>query len=70
MSCVGCGKDWTGHSRCHCGSCHQHFSSVSAFDRHRKDFQCVHPGSRGLVSRDGYWGWPDSGVGRLAARAS
>lgn len=67
MSCLRCGKDWTGHSRCHCGACHENFTSVSAFDKHRKDFGCLEPSSRGLVLRDGYWGHPDVGVGRLAS---
>ena len=56
--CKGCGKSWTGHSRCHCTACHESFSSVSAFDRHRIDFACRPPGDPGLVLVDGYWQWP------------
>jgi hypothetical protein len=57
--CLACGKTWTGHKRCHCASCHENFSSVSAFDRHRQHFSCLNPGSRGLVLIDGYWQWPE-----------
>jgi hypothetical protein len=56
--CSVCGKAWTGHSRCHCGACHQNFSSVSAFDKHRRDFHCRPPGECGLVLVDGYWQRP------------
>jgi hypothetical protein len=58
MGCQTCGKDWTGFKRCHCGACHLNFTSLSAFDKHRKDFKCLDPAKRGLVERDGYWGAP------------
>jgi hypothetical protein len=44
-----CGRTWTGLSQAHCSGdasgngCHEHFSSVRAFDRHRKTGRCVHP---------------------------
>ncbi len=43
-----CGKSWTGESRCHCASCHQTFSNVTHFDKHRKSYKCVDPQSVGL----------------------
>jgi hypothetical protein len=58
MGCQTCGKDWTGFKRCHCATCHLNFTSLSAFDKHRKDFKCLDPARRGLVERDGYWGAP------------
>jgi hypothetical protein len=30
-----CGRHWTGLSQAHCPTCHEHFSSVANFDRHR-----------------------------------
>jgi hypothetical protein len=56
--CRVCGKTWTGHSRCHCATCHENFNSDSGFDRHRKDFVCLAPATRGLVLVDGYWQMP------------
>jgi hypothetical protein len=56
--CSGCDKEWSGHRRCHCTGCHENFSSVSAFDKHRKDFACRQPAETGLVLADGYWSHP------------
>jgi hypothetical protein len=55
--CLGCGKTWTGHRRAHCATCHENFSSTSAFDRHRINFVCLKPWERGLILKDGYWAW-------------
>jgi hypothetical protein len=58
-----CGRTWTGSARCHCGTCHASFTSVTAFDRHRRTFQCRPPAECGLVMGGGYWSlageWPD-----------
>jgi hypothetical protein len=35
-----CGRRWRGLAQAHCPTCHRHFSSVDAYDRHR-------PGSGG-----------------------
>lgn len=35
-----CGRHWTGLAQAHCPTCHEHFSTVANFDRHR-------PGSGG-----------------------
>lgn len=56
LSPCSCGKNWTGSRRCHCVTCHETFSSASAFDKHRKNFKCLAPASRSLVLVDGYWG--------------
>lgn len=39
--CPKCHRKWTGSSTCHCAACCEHFGSLSAFDRHRVDFQCM-----------------------------
>jgi hypothetical protein len=30
-----CGRQWTGLAEAHCPTCHEHFSTVANFDRHR-----------------------------------
>lgn len=37
IRCPRCGGSWTGLAACHCSVCHQSFTGVSAFDRHRRD---------------------------------
>jgi hypothetical protein len=39
--CPKCGRTWNGSSACHCAGCCEHFGSLSAFDRHRVDFECL-----------------------------
>ena len=44
MSLGRCGKckhEWNALGQAHCSECHEHFNSTAAFDRHRKDFECV-----------------------------
>lgn len=50
--CKGCGREWGGHREAHCATCHQHFGSTSAFDRHQRDVTgtCDFPG---LVLKSG-----------------
>lgn len=44
--CGGCTRTWTGHTQAHCKSCHQHFTSDAAFDRHREgSFDPRHEGT-------------------------
>jgi hypothetical protein len=38
-----CRRLWTGLAQAHCPTCHEHFSSVAAFDRHRPRGICQHP---------------------------
>lgn len=65
--CGGCHRKWSGYRTCHCAAaCHETFTSVTAFDRHRPDpAGCADPAAVGLVQVDraGYqvWGWPDPG---------
>lgn len=60
-----CGDRWAGNSTAHCPNCHLTFTVVSAFDKHRRAGECVHPTQVGLrlYGRTGYvaWGYPDSG---------
>jgi hypothetical protein len=40
----------------HCGACHETFSTVRNFDRHRVNFECVDPATKGLIQgMDGRW---------------
>lgn len=69
-----CGKWWTGAERSHASCCHETFSSLSAFDAHRRGGQCNDPASVGLVAREKpfgrLWGWPapEGGYSTIAAR--
>ena len=33
--CIKCEANWTGMAVCHCAGCHETFSSIGAFDKHR-----------------------------------
>ena len=58
--CGSCGQTWTGTSAAHCGAeCHLTFTSLSAFDRHRRGGKCLDPDEVGLVmkERDRWLGW-------------
>lgn len=53
-----CGAWWTGSSPCHCSGCHQNFSGISAFDRHRRGGKCADPDQVGLTPVNRKWeGW-------------
>lgn len=65
--CARCTARWTGHNTSHCGACHETFTSLSAFDKHRTGSHarstraCEHPVSVGLVDADrayACWGLP------------
>ena len=68
-----CGKWWTGAERSHASCCHRTFSSLSAFEQHRKGLRCNDPAEVGLVAREKpfgtLWGWPApvGGYGALHA---
>jgi hypothetical protein len=55
MSGCGCGAAWTGLGMAHCTVCHETFSTVSNFDRHRQPIAkggeraCRPPADAGLV---------------------
>ncbi|MHA7703421.1 FDXHR family putative zinc-binding protein [Mycobacterium sp. ML4] len=65
VCCASCGAWWTGLAAAHCSGCHQSFTSVGAFDRHRKGFECCDPetlrtesGEPAFVVADRSWpGW-------------
>lgn len=52
--CARCANRWDGYNTAHCGACHETFTGVEAFDRHRKGAyepdarRCVVPESAGL----------------------
>ena len=42
--CGTCGHEWNALGQAHCGGpkgCHEQFNSTAAFDRHRRDFECI-----------------------------
>ena len=38
-----CGRTWNTHGEAHCAGCHEHFTSDSGFDAHRRNDQCHNP---------------------------
>lgn len=65
IGCGGCDSRWTGLIAAHCARCHLSFTSVSAFDTHRRDGKCLDPattftrnGEPAFVPADRDWpGW-------------
>lgn len=64
--CNGCSNRWGGLNTAHCAACHETFTTVTAFDKHRSGSHakgtrhCLPPEEAGLVlaSRDyRCWGW-------------
>ena len=39
--CKVCDKEWQGLAECHCSGCHEHFRSISGFDKHRIGRRCL-----------------------------
>lgn len=50
-ACQHCGARWGGINTGHCkaAGCHQTFSGITAFDKHRAGGKCKHPADVGLV---------------------
>lgn len=54
--CGKCQKRWGGYNTSHCSGCHETFTSLSAFDKHRTGShasgsrRCLPPAEVGLVS--------------------
>lgn len=46
-----CGARWTRAGACHCAGCHETFSSLSGFERHRRRGVCLDPAVCGLVRK-------------------
>ena len=70
ITCGGCDTTWTALNAAHCSACHQTFSGVHLFDRHRRPTgehgNCGHPGDlRDRTGapvcefRDGMWHYPE-----------
>jgi hypothetical protein len=53
--CGKCDNRWHGYNTAHCGACHQTFTAVTAFDKHRTGShsrgtrRCLPPAEAGLV---------------------
>lgn len=53
--CKSCGAGWNGLKTCHCTVCHRTFSTIAAFDKHRRGSyeldtrHCVDPVEAGLI---------------------
>lgn len=59
FTCGGCPDRWSTLRQAHCSGCCRTFTTVGNFDRHRRDGQCRHPLTVGLVQRpDGLWSAP------------
>lgn len=67
VACPRCGKTWGGLSTAHCTACHETFTVVSNFDRHRTGSHsagtryCLPPSEVGLIDAGrAYpcWGMP------------
>lgn len=52
IKCPRCPRKWYGLSEAHCATCHEHFGSMSGFDKHRKGGECLLPAERGLVAAE------------------
>lgn len=55
IGCAKCPNRWGGLNTAHCSACHQTFTGITAFDKHRDGNHandtrhCVHPTTVGLV---------------------
>ena len=66
IGCSGCRGRWSGLNTCHCGGCHETFTSAGAFDRHRRGGKCLDPREIGLVPANKPWpgwSWPGTWTG-------
>lgn len=74
ITCGGCPSTWTAPGAAHCAAqgCHQTFTSVGLFDRHRSPVgahgSCREPLAIGLEFRDGMWRGPAMTDEQKAAR--
>ena len=69
-SCARCPARWGGLKTAHCNACHETFTVVAAFDKHRAgshtldDRHCLDPAAVGLVDAGraySCWGFPGRG---------
>jgi hypothetical protein len=64
ITCAACGRRWTGLKACHCSACHVTFTSLTAFDIHRRNSICFDPNTINGLTRITklYWsGWGIAG---------
>lgn len=61
-TCGGCDATWTGTRPCHCAACHNTFSGLQHFDRHRyANHGCIDPATiPGIEYRNGMWRGPQN----------
>lgn len=45
ITCGSCDNTWGGVAQAHCSVCHELFSGVTSFDRHRSGGKCLKPGT-------------------------
>jgi hypothetical protein len=68
-----CKQWWTGNERSHASCCCRTFTSLTAFDRHRKGGHCNAPDTVGLIARQKpygeLWGLPGPEGGYKALHA-
>jgi hypothetical protein len=67
-TCGRCAARWTATRAAHCAGCHRTFSTVSGFDKHRRDGGCLEPAAVGLELRNGMFRGPQLPRDVLAAR--
>jgi hypothetical protein len=49
FGCNSCLDRWSGLNTCHCGACHETFTTVRVLDMHRRDGKCRSPEDIGLA---------------------
>ena len=56
---AACTLGWQPTRKCHCASCCENFSTVTNFDKHRRNGECVPPAEAGLQqNKRGVWTAP------------
>lgn len=78
-SCNGCDARWGGYNTAHCAGCHETFTGIGGFEKHRFRGACLDPATMVhgekhskagelvfAVSGRAYpcWGWAESDAGR------
>lgn len=48
-TCAKCTNRWSGANTAHCATCHNTFTGVAAFDKHRQNGKCAHPAEVNLT---------------------
>lgn len=56
-----CGKGWNGYNTCHCTTCHETFTGIAGFDKHRLAGKCLDPATM-------VWGTKSKRAGQLVFR--